>query len=474
MSAQGADRPRRAAREGAAGRRRRARADQANPNGGRIGADHRVAARRRPRAGRDDARPARDAPGRRRRRRRRRVGQGPRAPQLQGREAQGGAAGRPGRDPRLRQAAARRRARAGGRERPPGARARAEARASACAASSSRRRRSSSVSLENLFEQLQAGEVKDLNLVVKGDVQGSVEAIVSELAKIQHSEVRRERDPPGRRRDHRERRQCSPRRPAAWSSASTSARTPRRARSPSARASRSARTTSSTSSPRTSSRRSSACSRRSPPRRRSARPRCARPSAPPASARSPAAWSRAASSAAARTSASSATAPSSTTTTIDSLKRFQDDVREVQEGFECGIHLANFDDVKDRRRARGLRDARGRAHRPQRVARSGTRRAVAHPGVRSDALSRVSIAMERGEAIVGGRSSGVLLHVTSLPGRPARRGGVRVRRLARGGRARRGGRCCRSNPPDPFGSPYTSSSAFATLGRAARPSPTPG
>jgi translation initiation factor IF-2 len=34
------------------------------------------------------------------------------------------------------------------------------------------------------------------------------------------------------------------------------------------------------------------------------------------------------------------------TTTIDSLKRFQDDAREVAEGFECGLHLANFDDVK--------------------------------------------------------------------------------------------------------------------------------
>jgi translation initiation factor IF-2 len=33
-------------------------------------------------------------------------------------------------------------------------------------------------------------------------------------------------------------------------------------------------------------------------------------------------------------------------TTIDSLKRFQEDAREVSEGFECGIHLANFDDVK--------------------------------------------------------------------------------------------------------------------------------
>jgi translation initiation factor IF-2 len=51
-------------------------------------------------------------------------------------------------------------------------------------------RPSSSVSLENLFEQLQAGEVKDLNLVVKGDVQGSIEAIGGELGKIQHPEVR--------------------------------------------------------------------------------------------------------------------------------------------------------------------------------------------------------------------------------------------------------------------------------------------
>jgi translation initiation factor IF-2 len=50
--------------------------------------------------------------------------------------------------------------------------------------------RPTGVSLENLFEQLEAGEVKDLNLVLKGDVVGSVEAAVSELGKIQHSEVR--------------------------------------------------------------------------------------------------------------------------------------------------------------------------------------------------------------------------------------------------------------------------------------------
>jgi translation initiation factor IF-2 len=50
--------------------------------------------------------------------------------------------------------------------------------------------RPAGISLENLFEALQAGEVRDLNLVIKGDVQGSVEAIVSELGKIQHPEVR--------------------------------------------------------------------------------------------------------------------------------------------------------------------------------------------------------------------------------------------------------------------------------------------
>jgi translation initiation factor IF-2 len=46
------------------------------------------------------------------------------------------------------------------------------------------------VSLETLFSQMQSGGVQDLNLVIKGDVQGSVEAIVGELAKIQHPEVR--------------------------------------------------------------------------------------------------------------------------------------------------------------------------------------------------------------------------------------------------------------------------------------------
>jgi translation initiation factor IF-2 len=46
------------------------------------------------------------------------------------------------------------------------------------------------VSLDTLYEDLLEGEVQELNLVLKGDVQGSVEALLSELAKIQHSEVR--------------------------------------------------------------------------------------------------------------------------------------------------------------------------------------------------------------------------------------------------------------------------------------------
>jgi translation initiation factor IF-2 len=35
------------------------------------------------------------------------------------------------------------------------------------------------------------------------------------------------------------------------------------------------------------------------------------------------------------------------TTTIAALKRFKDDAREVQEGFECGILLENFNDEKE-------------------------------------------------------------------------------------------------------------------------------
>ena len=45
------------------------------------------------------------------------------------------------------------------------------------------------VSLENLFDQIQAGERKELALIVKADVQGSVEAIQSSLEKLSNEEV---------------------------------------------------------------------------------------------------------------------------------------------------------------------------------------------------------------------------------------------------------------------------------------------
>lgn len=40
------------------------------------------------------------------------------------------------------------------------------------------------VSLDNLFEQMKEGEMKDLNLIIKGDAQGSVEALAASLMKI--------------------------------------------------------------------------------------------------------------------------------------------------------------------------------------------------------------------------------------------------------------------------------------------------
>jgi translation initiation factor IF-2 len=45
------------------------------------------------------------------------------------------------------------------------------------------------VSLEDLFTRMGEGGVQELNIIIKGDVQGSVEAVVGELAKIKHPEV---------------------------------------------------------------------------------------------------------------------------------------------------------------------------------------------------------------------------------------------------------------------------------------------
>ena len=46
------------------------------------------------------------------------------------------------------------------------------------------------VTLENLFDQLKEGDVKELNIIVKADVQGSVEAVRQSLEKLSNDEVK--------------------------------------------------------------------------------------------------------------------------------------------------------------------------------------------------------------------------------------------------------------------------------------------
>ena len=50
--------------------------------------------------------------------------------------------------------------------------------------------RNASTTLEQLFSQIKEGEVKELNLIIKGDVQGSVGAMVSSLEKLNNENVR--------------------------------------------------------------------------------------------------------------------------------------------------------------------------------------------------------------------------------------------------------------------------------------------
>lgn len=50
--------------------------------------------------------------------------------------------------------------------------------------------KNSSTTLEKLFNQIKEGETKELNLVIKGDVQGSVGAIISSLEKLNTDDVK--------------------------------------------------------------------------------------------------------------------------------------------------------------------------------------------------------------------------------------------------------------------------------------------
>ena len=47
----------------------------------------------------------------------------------------------------------------------------------------------SRLSLDSLYEQMQQGEVKELNLIIKADVHGSIEALVDSLTKLSNEEV---------------------------------------------------------------------------------------------------------------------------------------------------------------------------------------------------------------------------------------------------------------------------------------------
>ena len=207
----------------------------------------------------------------------------------------------------------------------------------------------SRITLEDVLERIQEGEVKQLNLILKGDVSGSVEALEDALLKIDVGDrtvtlriidrgvgAITENDVNLASRLRRGR-----------SSASTSGPRARRASWPSARASTSATTRSSTR-PSTRSRlRSRACSSPSSKRSSSAPPRCARSSGPASSATSPAAWS--ASGTIGRNSKARLVRDGivvADNLTIESLKRFKDDATEVREGFECGIGLGSFNDIK--------------------------------------------------------------------------------------------------------------------------------
>lgn len=46
------------------------------------------------------------------------------------------------------------------------------------------------VTLDNLFEQIKMGEIKDLNIIIKADVRGSIEALAQSLEKLDTEEVR--------------------------------------------------------------------------------------------------------------------------------------------------------------------------------------------------------------------------------------------------------------------------------------------
>ena len=149
------------------------------------------------------------------------------------------------------------------------------------------RRSGRKVSLEDVFKLAQEGRVKELNLVLKADVAGSLEAVEDEIAKLPRTRSRSTSSAAASAASPSPT-SCWPPRLTGSSSASTCDRWERRGTPPSARASRSAATRSSTGRSRSCAPPCRACSSPRRSRTPSARSRCARPSAPRASAPSPA------------------------------------------------------------------------------------------------------------------------------------------------------------------------------------------
>ena len=203
------------------------------------------------------------------------------------------------------------------------------------------------VKLEDIFSQIQAGEVATLNLVLKADVHGSLEAVTESLRRLERDDVKlafvhravggiTENDimlaVDHERHAHRLQRAPERRAPATLAEHRGRRDPHLRDHLQAARGHRAGDGRHARPRVRRSGHRRSRGARDLP----GAHDRRASPVATCARARSPAA----------PRCASSATASSSGRAAIRRCRRFKEDAREVREGFECGIGLSDFQDLK--------------------------------------------------------------------------------------------------------------------------------